>query len=112
MRVAVDGSGYIYALGTFNTAIFKFGRDGKFINRFGGGGDQPGQLRAPLSIAVDGYGRVYVGDIKGIQVFDADGRYLNMIDVKNVPFGMVFNDKNELFVVARDHVEKYAVQAP
>jgi hypothetical protein len=35
-----------------------------------------------------------------------------MIDVKNVPFGMVFNDKNELFVVARDHVEKYAVQAP
>ena len=27
-------------------------------------------------------------------------------------FGMVFNDKNELFVVARDHVTKYAVQAP
>jgi sugar lactone lactonase YvrE len=112
MRVAVDGSGYIYALGRFNNAIFKFGRDGKFINRFGGGGDQPGQFRAPYSIAVDGHGRVYVGDIKGIQVFDADGRYLQMIDVKNVAFGMVFNDKNELFVVARDHVVKYAVQAP
>jgi hypothetical protein len=27
-------------------------------------------------------------------------------------FGMVFNDKNELFVVARDHVSKYAVQVP
>jgi hypothetical protein len=26
-------------------------------------------------------------------------------------FGMVFNDKNELFVVARDRVIKYAVQA-
>ena len=112
MRVAVDGSGYIYALGRFNDAIFKFGRDGKFINRFGGGGDQPGQLRAPYSIAVDGFGRVYVGDIKGIQVFDSDGRYLNIIDVKNVAFGMVFNDKNELFVVARDHVAKYAIQAP
>jgi hypothetical protein len=25
-------------------------------------------------------------------------------------FGMVFNDNNELFVIARDHVVKYAVQ--
>ena len=112
MRVAVDGSGYIYALGTFNEAIFKFGRDGKFVTRFGGEGDQPGQFRAPYSLAVDGFGRVYVGDFKGIQVFDSDGRYLQTISVKNVAFGMVFNDKNELFVVARDHVVKYAVQAP
>jgi hypothetical protein len=29
-----------------------------------------------------------------------------------MPFGMVFNDKNELFVVARDYVIKYAVQTP
>lgn len=112
MRVAVDGSGYIYALGRFNLAVFKFARDGKFINRFSGAGDQPGQLRAAYSIAVDGYGRVYVGDTKGIQVFDADGRYLTVLTLKGMAFGMVFNDKNELFVVARDHVIKYAVQAP
>jgi DNA-binding beta-propeller fold protein YncE len=112
MRVAVDGTGSIYALGRFNNAVFKFGRDGKFINRFGGDGDQPGQLRSPYSIAVDGYGRVYVGDIKGIQVFDANGRFLTLLNLKGMAFGMVFNDKNELFVVARDHVIKYAVQAP
>lgn len=111
-RVAVDGAGNIYALGTFNNGIFKFGRDGKFSNRFGGSGDQPGQLRAPYSIAVDGYGRVYVGDIKGIQVFDGNGRYLTVIDGKGVAFGMVFNDKNELFVVARDKVVKYSVPGP
>lgn len=110
-RVAVDGSGYIYALGIFNSAVFKFASDGKFMNRFGGAGDQPGQLRAPYSIAVDGHGLVYVGDMKGIQVFDADGRYLNVVKVKGVAFGMVFNDKNELFVIARDRVIKYAVQA-
>jgi DNA-directed RNA polymerase subunit RPC12/RpoP len=110
MRVAVDGSGYIYALGIFNNAVFKFGRDGKFINRFGSGGDKPGQFRAAYSIAVDGYGRVYVGDIKGIQVFDSDGQYLTNLDLKGVAFGMVFNDKNELFVVARDRVIKYSVQ--
>ena len=112
MRVAVDGSGNIYALGRFNNAVFKFGRDGKFMNRFGGGGDQPGQLRAAYSIAVDGYGRVYVGDIKGIQVFDANGRFLTLVGQKGMAFGMVFNDKNELFVTARDRVIKYSVHAP
>ncbi len=112
MRVAADGSGSIYALGRFNNAVFKFTRDGKFVNRFGGSGDQPGQLRAPYSIAVDGYGRIYVGDMKGIQVYDADGRYLSILNLKGMAFGMVFNDKNELFVIARDHVIKYAVQAP
>ena len=111
MRVAVDGAGDIYALGRFNEAVFKFGRDGKFINRFGGKGDQPGQIRSGYSIAVDGYGRVYVGDIKGIQVFDANGRFLTLLDHKGMAFGMVFNDKNELFVVARDKVIKYSVQA-
>ena len=111
MRVAVDGAGYIYALGRFNDGVFKFGRDGKFMNRFGNSGDQPGQFRAAYSIAVDGYGRVYVGDMKGIQVFDGNGRFLNLITLKGMAFGMVFNDKNELFVVARDRVIKYAVQA-
>ena len=110
-RVAADGVGNIYALGRFNNAIFKFTRDGKFATRFGGDGDQPGQFRAPYSIAVDGYGRIYVGDMKGIQVFDGNGRYLALIELKSVAFGMVFNDKNELFVAARDHVMKFAVPA-
>ena len=112
MRVAVDGSGNIYALGRFNNGVFKFGRDGKFINRFGGSGDQPGQFRAPYSIAVDGYGRVYVGDIKGIQVFDANGRFLTILEQKGMAFGMVFDDKNELYVIARDRAVKYSVRAP
>jgi DNA-binding beta-propeller fold protein YncE len=112
MRVAVDASGQIYALGRFNNGVFKFARDGKFVNRFGSGGDQPGQFRAPYSIAIDGYGRVLVGDIKGIQVFDANGRFLALLEQKGMAFGMVFNDKNELFVIARDRVIKYALPAP
>jgi len=108
-RVAADGVGNIYALGTFNDAVFKFSRDGKFMNRFGGDGDKPGQFRAPSSIAVDGKGRVFVGDSKGIQVFDADGRYLDLIKVEGHPFDMAFNDRNELFVIARSHVIKFAL---
>jgi hypothetical protein len=105
-RVAVDGLGNICALGTFNNAVFKFGPDGKFVNRFGGQGDQPGQLRAPSAIAVDGRGRVFVSDIKGIQIFDADGRYINVLKTDGPASRMVFSDKNELFVAARTHVIK------
>jgi len=106
-RVAVDGLGNIYALGTFNNAVFKFGPDGKYINRFGGDGDERGQFRAPQAIAVDGRGRVYVSDMKGIQRFDADGRYLDLFRADgSTASGMVFNDRNELFVVAREKVIK------
>jgi DNA-binding beta-propeller fold protein YncE len=77
-RVAIDGLGNIYALGTFNNAVFKFGPDGKFLTRFGDSGDQPGQFHAPFAVAVDGNGRVYVSDIKGIQVYDGNGRYLKV----------------------------------
>jgi DNA-binding beta-propeller fold protein YncE len=110
-RVAIDGSGNIYALGTFNSAIFKFTSEGKFVNRFSGPGDQTGQLRAPSSVAVDGNGRVYVCDTKGIQVFDGDGRYLTVFKPDALTFGMVFNDKNELFVVARKQVIKLALKS-
>jgi sugar lactone lactonase YvrE len=108
-RVTADGMGNIYALGTFNDGVFKFSRDGKFVNRFGSDGDKPGQLRAPSAVAVDGKGRVYVSDIKGIQVFDADGRYIDLIKIDGHAFGMTFNDRNELFVIARSHVIKFVL---
>ena len=110
-RVAVDGAGNIYALGSFNNAIFKFGPDGKYINKFGGDGDKPGQLRAASAIAVNGHGKVYVSDIKGVQVFDSDGRYLQVFKPDGGhASGMVFNDKNELFVVDRTKVVKLVLK--
>ena len=40
------------------------------------------------------------------QVFDNNGRYLSLLKLDGHAFGMVFNDKNELFVVARNKVLK------
>lgn len=111
-RVAIDGLGNIYALGSFNNAVFKFAPDGKYQTRFGSDGDQPGQFRAPQAIAVDGKGRVFVSDFKGVQVFDANGRYLTVFHPGGLASGMVFNDKNELFVVARTKVLKLALKEP
>jgi sugar lactone lactonase YvrE len=80
------------------------------VNRFGGSGHQPGQFSAAHSIAVDGKGRVFVGDIQGIQVFDTDGRFLTVVKVDGPAFGMVFNDQNELLVAARNKVIKYQLK--
>jgi hypothetical protein len=110
-RIAVDGMGNVYGLGRFNNAIFKFGVDGKYINRFGGQGDKAGQLQAPSAIVVDGKGRVFVSDMKGVQMFDGDGRYLGVFKPDNGhASGMIFNDKNELFVVDRTKVVKVGLK--
>jgi DNA-binding beta-propeller fold protein YncE len=108
-RVAIDGLGNIFALGTFNNAVFKFGPDGKFLTRFGDTGDQPGQFHSPFAVAVDGKGRLYVSDIKGIQVFDGNGRYLKVFKPDGLAFQMVFNDNNEMFIAARNRVLKYSL---
>jgi sugar lactone lactonase YvrE len=108
-HVAIDGLGNIYALGSFNNAVFKFGPDGKFLTRFGDNGDQAGQFHSPFAIAVDGKGRVYVSDIKGIQVFDGNGRYLKVFKPDGLAFQMVFNDNNEMFIAARNRVVKYTL---
>ena len=109
VSVATDGLGNIYALGSFTNSVFKFGPDGRFLNRFGSQGNQPGQFQAAQAIAVDGKGRVFVSDIKGIQVFDSDGRYLTIFKPEGIASGMVFNDKNELLVASRNKVIKFAL---
>lgn len=111
MRVAVDGEGYIYALGTFNNAVLKYSPDGRFLTQFGGDGGEPGQFRAAHAVAADGHGRVYVSDIKGVQVFDSNGRYLDVFKPAPVAFGLLFNDRNELLVAARTKIVKCAPKA-
>lgn len=110
MRLAADGQGNIYALGAFNSAVFKFTREGKFITRISGEGNEPGQFRALNAIAVDGQGRIFVSDTKGIQVFDTNGRYIDIIKLpQSVAFGLAFNDRNELLVASHNKVFKFTI---
>ena len=109
-RVAVDGAGNAYAVGFFGAIVVKYSSNGRFLNRFGGEGLEPGQLHGTLGIAVDGKGRVFVSDQKGIQVFDSEGRYLALIPVPAQVFGMVFSDTNDLFAAAGDRVLKFTIR--
>lgn len=96
--LTVDGLGYIYVLPTFDEAVYKFSPDGRFVNRIGGEGDEPGQFSAPGAITVDGQGRVYVTDFKGVQIFDSDGRYLDVFDFPAYGYGLAFTYDGQLLV--------------
>lgn len=109
-NLAVDGLGKVYVLGHFNNAVFIFGADGKFINRFGSDGDEPGQFRAAQAIKIDGQGRIFVSDVQGVQVFSNDGRYLNVVKVKYFAYGLALDDQDNLYVTTNQKmVEKYQV---
>lgn len=110
-KLAVDGRGFIYALSRTNNMVYKFSREGKYQNKFGGRGDGAGQINSPHAIAVDGKGRVYVSDSNSIRVFDENGRYIDSFSLKpsSVIFGMTFNSDGQLLVTDRERVYKFAI---
>jgi DNA-binding beta-propeller fold protein YncE/DNA-directed RNA polymerase subunit RPC12/RpoP len=119
MILAVDGLGNIYVLGTFNNLVLKYNPGGKYLDQFGGDtqhpaeGMDPGRFQAPDAIAVDGYGRIYVSDIWGIQVFDSNGQYKNFFDIEGVAFGMTFDLNNVLYVASnKPQIIKIQIQRP
>ncbi len=113
---AVDGSGNIYALGTGEDAlgnrqdiVFKFNAEGQYVTRFGQSGSEPGTFRAPNTVAVDGQGRVYVGDIFGIHIFDNSGVFLDFFEVEGAAFNIKINDQGQLIVTNRTTVFVYEI---
>lgn len=112
-EIATDGAGNMYALsGEFGPAVFKFDRNGKFMSRFGSQGSGRDQFTGPSSIAVDSQSRVYVGDSEKILVFDAGGRFLDTIAIDGYPRAITINDKDEIFVVFDDNVQKLVLTKP
>jgi sugar lactone lactonase YvrE/DNA-directed RNA polymerase subunit RPC12/RpoP len=112
-QIATDGAGNIYALsGEFGRAVFVFDRNGKFISKFGSAGNAPDQFSSPNGIAVDSQSRVYVGDSEKILVFDQRGRFLDTIALDGYPRAITINDKDEIFVVFDDNVQKLVLTKP
>ena len=122
VKIAVDGVGNIfgiYAIGSIygqhsydygDLAVFRFTSDGKYVNRFGGGGNAPGQFDSPNAIAVDGQSRIFVCDLtKGIHVYTSDGRYLETLKAPYWVQGMTFDVAGDLLVVGDNRVTKLAI---
>ena len=109
-KLAVDGTGNIYALGYFNESVFVFASDGRYVTRFGSEGDAKGQFTSPNAIAVDNLGNIYITDFPGVMVFASDGRYLDTIPVNGAVMGITFDDQNNLYVVANEQVLRFTLK--
>ena len=70
--VTLDAEGRIIVLDSIRQEIKVFDADGRFLDRFGGGGAGPGSVYFPEDVASDGRGRLYVAERanRRVQVFD------------------------------------------
>ncbi|MBN2363324.1 hypothetical protein JXL83_04250 [candidate division WOR-3 bacterium] len=110
-HLAVDGSGYVYILGTFNCSVFRFSPEGKFLNRIGSEGNDPGSISfASTSIAVDNQSNIYVSDNDGIEVFSKDGKFLTHLSAEAPNYSMHIDKNNCLFTANGDRIVKYTLR--
>lgn len=63
---------------TSGDRVWKYGATGSLITVFGGTGTANGQMRAPVDIAIDPAGNVYVAELTGqrVQKFTSTGVFI------------------------------------
>ncbi len=95
--VCANSFGNLYAVNKTNNMIMKFkveiGSDGMFLNfvkSFGGSGDEIGKFQAPVQIALDRIGSIYIADSNNnrIQKLDYDGNPI--FEIKDTCYGKLF----------------------
>jgi outer membrane protein assembly factor BamB len=104
-----DGSVYLLSTSYMNEAVYVYSPDLNYRLSFGTTGDAEGELDSPSAIAVDSKGRIYVADWKGVQVFDAKGKYIGIIRLpfRGLADGLAFNNRDELYLVSRGQTKVY-----
>jgi outer membrane protein assembly factor BamB len=107
--IAVDGLGRIFALS--DGVVYVFSPEGKFTNRFGSVGDQPGQFKYPRAISVDGQDQVYIGDTDSVHVYTADGRFITDFPTQDSANSMVMDEQGNLWILGGGKVTQYVVQS-
>ncbi|MEW5977439.1 MAG: peptidyl-alpha-hydroxyglycine alpha-amidating lyase family protein [Acidobacteriota bacterium] len=83
-----------------NSRIVKYSGDGRFLKAWGKKGSGAGEFNVPHTVVVDDRDRVYVGDRQNyrVQVFDAEGTFIE--EWKNVgsPWGLSLSKDEMLFM--------------
>jgi DNA-binding beta-propeller fold protein YncE len=99
--VAIAPNGDIYvADGYGNSRVVKFNKDGKYLKEWGKPGKGPGEFDLVHAIVLDAKGHVYVADRENdrIQVFDADGRFLEQWRGIGAPYGLFLQGGQRMLV--------------
>lgn len=96
---------FVISDGYVNTRVVKFNKDGKFLLTWGMKGEagketRPGYMNTVHGIVVDKNGRVYVNDRSNgrIQVFDANGRFLDVWPRIRFPLSLAMSQDQYLWV--------------
>ena len=77
-----------------NARVHKFSLDGEHLFSWGEYGTDPGQFNLVHSVCTDSDGKVYIADREShrVQIFDADGRYLDQWNNLHRPCGLHIED--------------------
>lgn len=100
-NLAISPIGEIYvADGYGNARIHKFSAKGELLFSWGQPGGKPGEFRVPHGIAIDRRGLVYVADRENsrIQVFSADGDFIDLWEDVARPCQIFIDPKEQVFV--------------
>jgi hypothetical protein len=99
MVIGPDGNIYV-ADGYGNARVIVFDKGGNFVREWGELGAGPRQFSIVHAIALDSKGRLYVADRNNvrIQVFDTQGKLLDVWNNLIVPWGFHMTENDELWV--------------
>jgi DNA-binding beta-propeller fold protein YncE len=114
-NLAVAPSGDLYVSdGYGNARVHQFSPQGELIRSWGEPGTGPGQFMLPHGIAVHHDGRVFVCDRENdrIQIFNADGEYLEQWNDVPKPMDLVFDPEGFVFIAEgrRRHAARLTVR--
>ncbi len=108
---APDGEIYV-ADGYGNSSVHRFSAAGALLKTWGGQGGGPGAFTTPHAVAIDGQGRVLVGDRENnrVQVFDRDGAFLEARGDFYHPMQIWIDDRGLVFVT--DQIPRISLLSP
>jgi len=96
----LPGGEFFVSDGYGNRRVVRFDASGEFVKQWGREGEGPGEFALPHAIAVDSQGRLYVADRGNarIQVFNTEGKLLDVWENLIAPWGFHMSPQDELWV--------------
>jgi len=83
LSATLSPSGGVYVVSFADNTVFHYDREGRYLRRFGGAGNGPGELTRPNAVSVDPIGRVWVTEHfsrpRRWSVFDSTGAFLKTV---------------------------------
>jgi len=106
--VQSDKDNYIWAYDVEDDGTIKNGRKFAHVLLVGDVLDRKGRSSGADGMAIDKEGNIYVATYYGVQIFDAKGNFVGMINMPSFPVSLAFGDEDmkTLYIVSYSKVYK------